>query len=68
MRRLDVPCLMITAEWDSALPPDLAAGMPAVCPDLETHMIGRCGHSTAQEKPAELNALMTDWLTRRFLR
>lgn len=68
MRRLDVPCLMITAEWDSALPPDLAAGMPAVCPDLETHMIGRCGHSTAQDKPAELNALMTDWLTRRFLR
>jgi pimeloyl-ACP methyl ester carboxylesterase len=67
-RRLDVPCLMITAEWDSALLPDIAAGMPAVCPDLETHMIGRCGHSTAQDKPAELNALMIDWLTRRFLR
>jgi soluble epoxide hydrolase/lipid-phosphate phosphatase len=68
MRRLEVPCLMVTAEWDTGLPPDVAAGMPAVCPDLETHMIGRCGHSTAQEKPAELNALLIDWLTRRFLR
>lgn len=44
MRRLEVPCLMVTAEWDTGLPLDVAAGMPAVCPDLETHMIGRCGH------------------------
>ena len=68
MRRLDAPCLMITAEWDSGLPPDLAAGMPAVCPDLEIHMIGQCGHWTQTDKPAELNALMTDWLIRRVLR
>ncbi len=63
MRRLEVPCLMITAEWDSGLPPDLAAGMPAVCPDLEIHMIGHCGHWTQADKPAELNVLMTRWLS-----
>ncbi len=67
-RRLEVPCLMVTAEWDVAIPPDLAAGMPAVCADLETHMITGCGHWTQQEKPAELTALMTDWLTRRFVK
>ena len=68
MRRLEVPCLTVTAEWDAGLPPDLAAGMPPVCPDLELHMIGRCGHWTQADKPAELNALMTNWLIRRFLR
>ena len=67
VRRLDLPCLMVTAEWDVALPPDLAAGMPALCSDLEIHMISRCGHWTQQDKPAELTRLMTDWLTRRFV-
>jgi microsomal epoxide hydrolase/non-specific protein-tyrosine kinase len=49
-----------------ALRPELAAGMPALCPDLETKSIARCGHWTQQEKPAELNAILVDWLVRRF--
>jgi len=65
-RPIAVPCLMITAEWDAALPPALAHGMPALCSDLEMHMIAGCGHWTQQEKPDELNRLMVDWLTRRF--
>ncbi|HEV8440450.1 MAG TPA: alpha/beta hydrolase [Methylomirabilota bacterium] len=65
-RKLDLPCLMITAEWDFALPPELAAGMPALCSDLETHLIPECGHWTQQEKPEELNRLLLDWLVRRF--
>ena len=40
--------------------------MPAICVDLETKMIEGCGHWTQQEKPDELNAIMTDWLKRRF--
>lgn len=63
---LDLPCLMITAEWDVALRPALAERMPGRCRDLEMHMIERCGHWTQQEKPAELNRLMIDWLRRRF--
>jgi microsomal epoxide hydrolase len=63
---ISLPCLMITAEWDAALPPDMAKHMPAVCSDLEMHMISECGHWTQQEKPEELNRLMTDWLQRRF--
>jgi pimeloyl-ACP methyl ester carboxylesterase len=63
---IDLPCLMITAEWDPALPPALAAGMERRCSDLETAMIDRCGHWTQQEQPEQLGALMIDWLARRF--
>jgi pimeloyl-ACP methyl ester carboxylesterase len=68
VRPLEMPCLMVTAEWDAALPPDLASGMPALCSDLEIHMIPQCGHWTQQDKPAELTALLTDWLSRRFVK
>lgn len=64
--KLELPCLMVTAEWDLALRPEMAAGMPAVCSDLEIHMIEGCGHWTQQEKPDELNAILLDWLKRRF--
>jgi pimeloyl-ACP methyl ester carboxylesterase len=65
--KVEVPCLMVTAEWDPVLRPEMAAGMPALCPDLETAMIERCGHWTQQERPDELNRLLLDWLRRRFL-
>ena len=66
-KKLDLPCLMVTAEWDRALSPALADGMPDLCSDLEIQMIKECGHWTQQEMPAELNAILIDWLTRRFL-
>jgi len=64
--KLDLPCLMLTAEWDAALRPEMAAGMPGLCADLEMHMIPRAGHWVQQEFPNETNALLIDWLTRRF--
>src|SRR5262245_3102473 len=64
--RITVPSLMVTAEWDAVLRPDMAEPMRALVDDLEIHMIPRCGHWTQQEKPAELTAVMTDWLRRRF--
>jgi pimeloyl-ACP methyl ester carboxylesterase len=67
IKKLDLPCLMVTAEWDLALPPASAEGMSETCSDLEVHMIEACGHWTQQEKPAELNAIMVDWLKRRYL-
>jgi len=63
---LELPCLMVTAERDLALPPALAASMPERVKDLEMHMIEGCGHWTQQEKPQELSALMLDFLQRRF--
>ncbi len=66
VQQLELPCLMVTAEWDAALPPSAAQGMPALCTDLETKMIEACGHWTQQDKPDELNAILVDWLKRRF--
>ncbi len=65
-RVLEIPCLMLTAEWDAALPPELAEGMRALCPDLELHQIERAGHWVQQERPEPVNALLCDWLKRRF--
>jgi pimeloyl-ACP methyl ester carboxylesterase len=64
--KVEVPCLMVTAEWDPALRPEMASGMGAFCPDLETVMIERCGHWTQQERPDALNRILVDWLRRRF--
>lgn len=66
VQKVDVPCLMISAANDIVLRPEMADGMEQYCPDLEKHVIPDCGHWTQSEKPAELNALMVDWLQRRF--
>ncbi|HXN22253.1 MAG TPA: alpha/beta hydrolase [Candidatus Dormibacteraeota bacterium] len=66
-KALKLPCLMLTAEWDFALPPRLAAGMPELRSDLEMHMIVKAGHWVHQEFPDEVNRLMIDWLRPRFL-
>jgi pimeloyl-ACP methyl ester carboxylesterase len=64
--RITVPSLMVTAEWDPVLRPEMAEPMRDTVDDLEIRMIRECGHWTSQEKPAELNAIMIDWLRRRF--
>lgn len=63
---IEVPCLMVTAEWDPVLRPELAEPMKGFIDDLEVHQIAECGHWTQQEKPAELNEIVIDWLDRRF--
>jgi pimeloyl-ACP methyl ester carboxylesterase len=65
-QKLDLPCLMLTAERDFALRPQMAAGMPALCSDLELHMIEHAGHWVQQEYPEQTNSRIVDWLTRRF--
>jgi len=62
----DLPCLMITAELDAVLSPEMAEPMVHFVSDLETHMVKGSGHWTQQEKPDEVNRLMLDWLDRRF--
>jgi len=64
--RIEVPSLMVTAEWDPVLRPEMAEPMRELVSDLEIQRIAACGHWTPQEKPAELNAVMIDWLRRRF--
>ena len=60
------PSLMIMAELDVVLPPSSADGMEARVPDLEKVLVKGSGHWTMQEKPAEVNAAILDWVGRRF--
>ncbi|WP_165793629.1 alpha/beta fold hydrolase [Hyphococcus luteus] len=60
------PSLWIGAELDMFLPPESAEGMETLVPNLEKHIIEGCGHWMMWEKPTEANALMLDWLMRRF--
>jgi pimeloyl-ACP methyl ester carboxylesterase len=66
VEKVNVPSLMISAADDIVLRPEMTIGMENYVPDLEKHVIADCGHWTQSEKPEELNALMVDWLKRRF--
>ena len=61
-----VPCLMLCAELDPVLPPALAANMPNLIADLEMATIDGAGHWLQQDRPEEVNALLVDWLRRKF--
>lgn len=63
--KIEVPCLMVTAQWDPVLRPEMTAGMDQWVDDLEIQQIDGCGHWTQQEKPAEFNAILLDWLRRK---
>jgi pimeloyl-ACP methyl ester carboxylesterase len=66
-RRIDgIPCLMLMAEHDVVLPPSMTERMPEQIQDLERVLIEGSGHWTQQEKPAEVNAAILDWLDRKF--
>jgi pimeloyl-ACP methyl ester carboxylesterase len=67
-QKIELPALMITAEDDLALRPELADGMEARVPDLARHLVRRCGHWTQQEHPDEVNRVLVDWLKKRFPR
>jgi pimeloyl-ACP methyl ester carboxylesterase len=66
LARITVPSLMVVAEWDAALRPELAEPMKGFVDDLEFVTIPRCGHWTQQEHPDELNRILVDWLSRRW--
>ncbi len=66
-RPLDLPCLMLTAEWDPGLRPEFAEPMRALCSDLEMHHVAKVGHWVQQEAPAVVNDHLLAWL-RRFAR
>ncbi len=66
--KVKVPGLMILAEDDFILRPSLADGMETYVPDLEKALIRGCGHWTQQEYPYRTNAIVVDWLKRRFIK
>lgn len=58
-----IPTLMITAENDLILRPELAEPMRQWIPNLRIEHIKSCSHWTQQERPAEVNALLLDFLS-----
>jgi pimeloyl-ACP methyl ester carboxylesterase len=60
-----VPALMIAAERDPVLRPELSETMDALVPDLERVVLPGCGHWTQHEQPEALNRVLLDWLRRR---
>jgi pimeloyl-ACP methyl ester carboxylesterase len=63
-QKLDLPCLMLTAERDPGLRPEFADGMPALCSDLELHLVKNVAHWVPQEAPDVLNEHLITWLKR----
>jgi soluble epoxide hydrolase/lipid-phosphate phosphatase len=61
--KVEQPALMITAELDPVLRPELATGMEAWVPNLRgTHLVKNSGHWTQQEKPEEVNGALIEFL------
>jgi len=61
--KVQQPALMITAELDLVLRPELAADMAQWVPNLrKTHLVRDCGHWTQQEKPDEVNRVLIEFL------
>ena len=61
--KLLAPALMIAAELDPVLRPELAAGMRDWVPNLRrVHVVNDCGHWTQQEKPDEVNRELLGFL------
>jgi pimeloyl-ACP methyl ester carboxylesterase len=61
--RVSQPALMITAELDPVLRPEMADSMSVWVPRLqETVRITECGHWTQQEKPDEVNRALIRFL------
>lgn len=56
------PTLMITAENDRILKPEMVQGMERYVPNLRIHNIQNCGHWTQQEQPDEVNRVIIDFL------
>jgi pimeloyl-ACP methyl ester carboxylesterase len=63
-QKLELPCLMLTAEWDPGLRPEFAEGMRPLCSDLELHLVEKVGHWVQHEAPAVVNERLIEWLNR----
>lgn len=64
--KVELPCLMITADKDRACPASLADGMEDLCAPYERVDLTGCGHWSQQEKPDEVNAALLKWLSKHF--
>jgi pimeloyl-ACP methyl ester carboxylesterase len=62
---VEVPALMVVAENDPVLTPQLSEGMEQRIPNLKKVLIGDCGHWTQLEQPEELTRHLVEFLEQR---
>lgn len=62
-KQVTAPSLMITAEKDPVLKPEMANGMERWVPNVRFHRVKDSGHWTQQEQPEEVNRAMIDFLS-----
>ena len=60
--RITMPALMISAENDPILTPQMVDGMERSIPNLTKRLIKNCGHWTQLERPKEVNSMITEFL------
>jgi soluble epoxide hydrolase / lipid-phosphate phosphatase len=60
---IDKPALMISAADDWFFPRGATDGMEDLLPQVVKHVIPDAGHWLQQEKPADVNRLLLDWLS-----
>jgi pimeloyl-ACP methyl ester carboxylesterase len=61
-QKIHQPALMIYGNYDMV---PKSENLTQFVPDVETHSL-ECGHWIQQEKPAETNTIMLDWLQRHY--
>jgi pimeloyl-ACP methyl ester carboxylesterase len=61
---IDVPCLVITAEGDTLIPPDVTAAMTEHIPDATLVRIGGAGHLSNMEAPDAFDDAVRAFLPR----
>ncbi|KAM5308201.1 bifunctional epoxide hydrolase 2 [Glossophaga mutica] len=61
-RKILIPALMVTAEKDLVLTPEMSKSMEDWIPHLKRGHIKDCGHFTQIEKPTEVNRILVQWL------
>ncbi|XP_075411818.1 bifunctional epoxide hydrolase 2 isoform X2 [Tenrec ecaudatus] len=61
-RKILIPALMVTAENDPVLLPEMSKHMENWIPHLKRGHIKDCGHWTQMDRPAELNQILIEWL------
>jgi pimeloyl-ACP methyl ester carboxylesterase len=62
---ITIPTLFIGAVNDVVVTPEQIEAMRPLIADLEIHMLDDCGHWSQQERPADVNRVMLDWLMQR---
>ncbi|XP_037382399.1 bifunctional epoxide hydrolase 2 [Talpa occidentalis] len=61
-RKILIPALMVTAEKDPVLVPEMSKHMEDWIPHLKRGHIKDCGHWTQMDRPTELNQILIEWL------